>query len=228
MPTSASWVTLLSVMKRDQTALLIAPALGSLFFGVGALVALPLMLALGVPLFLLCRRHQWLRWWHAALGGFLCGALGSLLMAPTNPAYLDSFGIQNGLNFAGIGTFTGLLFWWLGIFRNDAYPYVSASVPYSMLLVVPIALAGFQIHRSLGEVIFAKGRIIAVLGEPPTRQVSVRLSDGTVVHTILRNDSRPTSVMMNQCWHLMNNWSVSDWGRGYSLMAPFGGGVNEC
>jgi hypothetical protein len=66
MPTFASWVTLLSMMRRDQTALVIAPALGSLFFGVGALVALPLMLVLGVPLFLLCRRHRWLQWWHAA------------------------------------------------------------------------------------------------------------------------------------------------------------------
>jgi hypothetical protein len=215
-------------MKRDKTALVVATALGSSFFGIGALIALPLMLVLGVPLFLLCQRHRLLQWWHAALCGLLCGALGSLLIAPANLAYLDSFGIQNGLIFTGIGIFTGLLFWWLGIFRNDAYPYVSASVPYSMLLVVPIALAGFQIHRSLGEVVFAKGRIIEVQGEPPTRQVSVRLSDGTIVHTTLRNDSRPTSVMLNQCWHLMNNWSVRDWGRGYSLSAPFGGGVNEC
>jgi hypothetical protein len=158
----------------------------------------------------------------------MCGALGSFLIAPTNLAYLDSFGIQNGLKFAAIGTLIGLMFWWLGVFRNDTFPFVSASVPYSMLLVVPIALVGFQIHRSVGGVSFATGRVIEVQGEPPERQVSVRLSDGRVIHTVLRNDTRPTSVMLNQCWHLMNNWSVSNWGRGYSLSAPFGGGVDEC
>jgi hypothetical protein len=70
-----------------------------------------------------------------------------------------------------------LLFWWLGLFRNSEFPSVPTSLPWSMLLVVPLALGGFWLYRSFDPTFF-QGRVIAVKGDAPTREVTVRLSNG--------------------------------------------------
>jgi hypothetical protein len=187
------------------------------------------MLGTSAALFILFRTRGWLQWWHTVLGGFFGGAVWSLLFSATSSSeYFDSFGLPNAIVWGGIGTVTALLFWWLGLYRNGSFPGVGRAIPYAMLLLVPIAAGGVSLHRATSVLTFAKGRITAVTGEAPTRRVTVRLSNGTVVQTDLRNDSRPSSVLMNQCWHLDNTWSLSEGHRVYHLMAPFGGGVDDC
>src|SRR5437763_12398804 len=46
--------------------------------GLGGLVVYPAAMVVGIPLFVLCRKHQWLRLWQVALGSTLVGALSTL------------------------------------------------------------------------------------------------------------------------------------------------------
>jgi hypothetical protein len=145
----------------------------------------------------------------------------------TAPGHTDAFAIADGLWFCGIGSLIALLFWWLAVFRNETFPSVPRSVPWGMLLLIPLVIGGMRLHRSFDPEFF-QGLIVAVEGEAPTRHVTVRLSDGQVVPMEFFNDDRPTSVMLNQCWHIMKHWSIAAWQRVYSLEAPFGAGGNEC
>src|SRR5258705_474398 len=72
------------------------------------------------------------------------------------------------------------------------------------------------------------GVTFSILFAAPSRKVTVRLSNGSVIETAFLRDTRPTAVLMNQCWHLMNYMSTYRFRRVYSLMAPFGGGVDDC
>lgn len=219
-------------MSRVILAFALAPLLASLLFGwPGMLLVLPVALlitgAVAAPLFFfLFRKRGWLKWWQVALAGFLCGLLFVAFF--DSPERLDIFGINDSLYFGGVGVFIALVFWWLGLFRNTAFPAVPSSPPYSMLVLIPLVALAMLLLRSLGPTFPAEGRIIAVKGAAPSRELTVRLSDGAVVETRLLRDSRPTETLMNQCWHLMNHWSTWRFKRVYSLQSPFGGGVNDC
>jgi hypothetical protein len=187
------------------------------------------MLGTSAALFIVFKSRGWLQWWQTVLGGLLGGAAWSLLFSLTSSfEYFDSFGLPNAIIWGGIGTATALFFWWVGLYRNSSFPDVDRGIPYAMLLLVPIAAGGVSLHRATNGVTFVKGRITAVAGEAPTRRVTVRLSNGAIVQTDLRNDTRPASLLMNQCWHLDNTWSLREGHRVYHLMSPFGGGVDDC
>ena len=218
--------------RRVAVAFVLAPLLVSLLFGwPGMLLVLPFALAItalvATPLFFFVRRRGWLKWWQVGLAGLLCGVIFTLLVDAASPGRLDAFGLEDALLFGGVGTLIAIVFWWLAVYRNSTFPGVPRSVPYGMLVLIPITVLGVLLHRSF-YITFADGRIVAVTGEAPSRQVTVRLSNGAVVETSLLRDSRPTGVLMNQCWHLMNHWSATRFKRVYSLEAPFGGGVNDC
>jgi hypothetical protein len=218
-----------ALVKRAWSALVLASLLGCAFFGLLGIIAFPFMLGTSAALFILFKARGWLQWWQTALGGFLGGVAWSLLFSATSSLeYFDSFSLPNAIIWSGVGTVTAVFFWWLGLYRNSLFPNVDRAVPYAMLLLVPIAAGGLSLHRATNVVTFATGRITAVAGEAPTRRVTVRLSNGTIIQTELRNDSRPSSVLINQCWHLDNTWSLSERHRVYRLMAPFGGGVDDC
>ncbi len=219
-------------MKRVIAALALAPVLVCLFFGwPGMLLALYfawLVTAIvATPLFFFFRKRNWLRWWQVALAGLLSGVTFSILFAAPSLERLDAFGIQDALTFGGTGTMIAIVFWWLGLYRNSAFPSIPSSIPYGMIVLVPIMVLGVLWHQSFHPT-FATGRIVAVKGEVPSREVTVRLSNGSVIETAFSRDTRPTAVLMNQCWHLMNYMSTYRFRRVYSLMAPFGGGVDDC
>jgi hypothetical protein len=217
------------LVKRAWSALVFASLLGCAFFGLLSIIALPFILGTSAALFIVFKARGWLQWWQTVLGGFLGGAVWSLLFSATSSfEYFDSFGLPNAIIWAGIGTVTALFFWWLGLYRNGSFPDVDRAIPYAMLLLVPIAAGGVSLHRATNVLTFAQGRITGVAGEAPTRRVTVRLSNGTIVQTSFRNDSRPSSLLINQCWHLDDTWSLSERHRVYHLMAPFGGGVDDC
>jgi hypothetical protein len=191
-----------------------------------AYFALPITAAVAVPLFfLLFRKRGWLKWWQVALAGLFLGLLFVALM--DSPARLDMFGIRDSLLFGGVGLFIAIVFWWLGLFRNAVVPSVPSSLPYSMLVLVPLVALGVLTHRSFSTT-FAQGRIIAVKGDAPSRELTIRLSNGAVVEASFLNDARPTGVLMNQCWHLIYHWSTWRFRHTYSPTSPFGGGVNDC
>jgi hypothetical protein len=219
-------------MVRVVVSFVLAPLLVSMIYGpMGLVVVLPIALLItalvATPLFFLFRGAGWLKWWQVGLAGLICGVMFSTLFDWPSPERLDDFGVQDALNFGGVGMLIAIVFWWLGLYRNRDFPAVPSKIPYGMLMLLPLAVLGLLLHRSFNPT-FAAGRIIAVKGDTPSREVTVRLSNGAMVEISFLRDSRPTAVLMNQCWHLMNHWSTTHFKHIYSLMAPFGGGVDDC
>lgn len=187
------------------------------------------MLGTSAALFISFKSRGWLQWWQTTIGGILAGAAWcALFSASSSLEYLDAFGIPNAIFGAGIGAITALLFWYLGLYRNASFPVVDRAIPYAMLLLVPLAFGSESIRRATNVVTFAQGRITEVVGEARSRRVIVRLSNGTTVQATFRNDPRPASLLINQCWHLDNTWSFVERQRVYHLVSPFGGSVDDC
>jgi hypothetical protein len=221
-------------MRRTLLALFLAPLAVSTIFGLFAIVVYPFMLTVtlcvALPLLFFLRRRRWLEWWHALLAGAFCGAcfvaVNTVLSYAPNIDYLID---QNNVYFVGLGAAIGLLFWWTGIFRNHAFPFVGRALP-AFLVVLPLAALVVLLHRGL-EPTFYQGRVAAVLLEPTTvqriGQVSVRLSTGRTVEADLSN-TWPRSMVVGHCFHLTERWSTLRFRRVYELNSPFGGGVDDC
>ena len=86
--------------------------------GVGAFVAYPAMVFLGMPLFFYFRKHGWLAWWQVSLGGFLVGALAMLVFALYTGTLSGAFGYT--ILFGGVGLISGFAFWAIAVLRNSA------------------------------------------------------------------------------------------------------------
>jgi hypothetical protein len=219
-------------MSRVRIALFAAPVLVGVCFGPLAVIALPVTLlftgVVALPLFCLFKRRGWLRWWHAVGVGIVCGALFEIVFAlGTAPDHTDFFGPADALTFCGVGAAIALLFWWLGLFRNEEFPSVPTTIPWGMVFLIPLVVGGVFLHNWFNPT-FHDGRVTAVTGEMPHWRVTVRLSNGSIVILRLDNDDRPTSAPTNQCWHLMEHWSTKERRRVYSLLSPFGDGFNDC
>lgn len=171
-------------MRRAAIALFLAPLLVSSIFGIFALIAFPVMVgisfAVALPLLCLLKRIERLKWWIALLAGGFCAtciiALGAL---PSFSFDIDQLVDSNNVFLVGLGAFTGLAFWWIGIFRNREFPFVDRHFPIGVLIVLPVAAAGAYVHRSL-EPTFYQGRVISILAAPsanprPDRLLSVWL-----------------------------------------------------
>jgi hypothetical protein len=147
-------------MRRALIALVLAPLLVSSVFGIFALLAFPWMLLMTIvvalPLLLLFQRIGRLNWWIAVMGGAIC-ALGYITLEALAPL---TYGVapnadrlinSNNIAFLGLGMLTGFVFWWIGIFKNTAFPFVSRRFPASALLVVPLALTCAGLNHWLRE-----------------------------------------------------------------------------
>lgn len=95
------------------------------------------------------------------MGGAIC-ALGYITLNTVTPL---SYGVapdvdrlinSNNIAFLGLGMLTGFVFWWIGIFRNVAFPFVSRRFPLSALVAVPLALVCTGLNYSLRET-YAQG-----------------------------------------------------------------------
>jgi hypothetical protein len=232
-------------MRRALLALVLAPLLVSSIFGftgsdavmglLAALIVLQVMLAVSfafaLPLLLLLRRIKRLDWWIAFLAGGFCGmcfvAVDTLLSVSPD---IDELVNSENVFFVVLGAFTGLVFWWIGIFRNRAFPFVGRRFPISVLVVLPLAAAGAYVQHSL-EPVFYQGRVIAILAPPSANpragQASVRLTGGGVVRADL-GDTWPASRVLGHCVHLERRWSTLRVRRVYEVDVPFGGGIDEC
>lgn len=222
-------------MRRVAIALLLAPLLVSSMFGLGAVIAFPVMVgvsfAVALPLLCFLKRIERLEWWIALLAGGFCAmcfrALGALLGFSFD---IDQLVDSNNVLFVGLGALTGLVFWWIGIFRNEAFPFVDRRFPIGVLTVLPLAAAGVYIHSSL-EPTFHQGSVIAILAAPSanprTGQASVRLTGGRVVPADL-SSTWPASMVLGRCVFLDNRWSTLRGHRVYEVLGPFDGGGGNC
>jgi hypothetical protein len=226
-------------MRRTYIALILTPLLVSGVFGIGALVAFPFMLlmtaAVALPLLLFFKRIKQLNWWIAVLGGATTSLTYILLttlvplsygVAPAPDRIIDS----NNITYLGLGMLTGFVFWWIGIFRNAAFPFVSRSLPWSAVTVIPLAFACIGVNQSLRQS-YTQGRVTSI-DTPPTKnyrtgQATIHLTTGPVVHADLGN-TWPSSMIQGRCVHVEYRWSTLRFRRVYEVLGPFGGGVDEC
>lgn len=121
-------------MKRVAAAFFLAPLIVSLAFGVFAVAAYPIMLAITIlvalPLFFILRKHKLLNWWHATLSGAFCG----LCFVALDIHDIDNLISKNYILYAGLGALTGFLFWWIGIYKNPYFEFIPKEFPFSILI----------------------------------------------------------------------------------------------
>jgi hypothetical protein len=106
-------------MRRAYIALILAPLLVSGIFGIGALIAFPLMLLMtcvvAFPLLLWLKRIERLNWWIAVTGGAVSALLYILLNTLTPLSYgvtpdVDRLVDSNNIAYLGLGMLTGFVF----------------------------------------------------------------------------------------------------------------------
>jgi hypothetical protein len=226
-------------MRRMYIALFLAPLLVSGIFGIFALVAFPLMLLMtcvvALPLLLWFKRIERLNWWIALIGGAVSALVYILLntLSPLTYGVTPDFDrLVNSNNIAdlGLGMLTGFVFWWIGIFRNAAFPFVSRRFSISALIVLPLAWGCAYLNHSLRGT-YAQGRVTSI-DVPPTRnyrtgQATIQLTAGPVIRADLSN-TWPSSMIQGRCVHVENRWSTLRLRRVYEVIGPFGGGVDNC
>jgi hypothetical protein len=224
-------------MKRVWIAFFLAPLLVSAPFGVFGLIALYFLLlvtlVLAVPLFFLCRRMKWLQWWHALLAGLLCAlcfVIFDAWMTPLkSPLKFDQLISANNVIYLGWGVLVSVVFWWIGIFRNPAFPFVPRRPPISFVLVLPLFLAGFAVREGLA-ITHHQGRVLSIFApatEPGLRKATVQLTGGPTMEADV-TDTWWEGADAGKCVHLMNYWSTLRMRRVYKLLSQFGGGVDKC
>jgi hypothetical protein len=206
-------------MRRALAALFLAPILGGLVYGYFAIIAIPVMVAtaalVALPLFFLLRRLHWLQWWVVSGAGALCSLAFALLYWFTSPPYhVEYTGARNVLFFVGNGTLVGLLFWWIGIFRNGAFTFVSRGMPISMVMMIPLAGVALWMHERL-EPHMVDGR---VSGPEQSGRIQLRLADGMVIQARLPADFEKQAVV-GQCVVLSERWSITQLEKLYFIHA---------
>ena len=177
-------------MNRALLALFAGPLLIASAYGFLALFAIPIMLSatalFGLPALFLLRKFQRLSWPHAVFVGLLASIPYVALYLLTSEAHHVQYtGLRNSLLLVGTGSAAGLAFWWLGVFRNPAFPFVPTGVPWSMLVLVPLSAGGVYYWQLL-EPKSVYGEVLAIVqsGSPDrawSGTVSMRLSSGAQV-----------------------------------------------
>jgi hypothetical protein len=213
-------------VKRIALAFVVAPilasALGGFMLPVFAAILVPATLVFAVPVFLLFRRFGWLRWWHAAIAGCAGGLLFTLIFsASVSAGHVDAFAPSEGLGFCAVGLTEAITFWWIGLFRNDEVARAPVTIPWGMLVLIPLILAGYRLNESFHPV-FAEGKILSVTGESAHARTTVRLSDERVVPAgfLPGMEGYVPSISVGDCWSLMYSWSTSARHWVYSLSSP--------
>lgn len=103
-----AFMVMMAVAAGEATAIGAVLGIGVLALLFGIPIAGVVILILALPAYLLMRRHWHVRWWNAALAGFLIGMAPSALLG--GGADLESLG------FGAAGLVGGLAFW--GVVRE--------------------------------------------------------------------------------------------------------------
>jgi hypothetical protein len=158
--------------------------------GVGIVLFLPMLmfayvftLVVAVPLFFICRKLRWLRWWHAAAAGaFVGGMLALLFVSGGNPYHFEINGYGQVLPFLAIGFFIGAVFWVIAIFQNEAFSNVPSRFPIQLLITGILLLAFTLLLPAAYRITYTQGEVTAVLpsvqGKP---MLQVKLKSGASV-----------------------------------------------
>jgi hypothetical protein len=113
-------------VRRVAVAMLLTPILpgfyAALFFAepwalpVGLVASYPSEILFGLPILFVMSRKKWLLWWNFVLAGMLAALPAVLLYAWLGEIpHLEGFSVANALCALGLGGFSGLAFWLLGV-----------------------------------------------------------------------------------------------------------------
>jgi hypothetical protein len=88
-----------------------------IYAGLTTLLTATATFVIGIPVYALCRRLQWLSIWPFVAGGLLAGFIITMLAAMTlqDSSDLDFFAAV----LCSIGAVHGALFWLVAIYRNE-------------------------------------------------------------------------------------------------------------
>lgn len=196
-------------------------------------IAYPLVLAFtvlfGLPAFVVFFKLKKLEWWYAVL----VGVSTSLIYCLLNTHDIDYLASKNNLLFMAMGIGLSIVFWWVGVFRNPKFDFVSISLPRAQLLLVPIFAIGIYSQSKL-DIEHYRGRVLAIdFNNPyPIKSdkctVDVRLSTGENIMSDFWGCDWPMSNVINKCFHLDNRWSTLRFKRVYSVSSLLGGDSDEC
>ncbi|HSC47374.1 MAG TPA: hypothetical protein VLG68_04755 [Gammaproteobacteria bacterium] len=107
------------------------------------------ILVFGIPIFALFSQLKWLRWWHIMLAGTIVSmAMGWFMDSPAivpNSYVIEMDGTSDLFSGAALGCAMALVFWFVGVFQNKEYPYVSRALPLSPL-VITLVLIGISLY----------------------------------------------------------------------------------
>jgi len=141
-------------MSRAYLSLFAVPIVMSMFFGILWFIALPVLMLVTVvvalPVFQALRETRTLNWWHALLAGVICSIAGGfidlgLIRAGPN----EMHGPVMYLEILAASSAAAIAFWWVGIFRNEEFPFVSKRLPVEMLILVPVSMLGVVYYDAL-------------------------------------------------------------------------------
>jgi hypothetical protein len=136
---------------------------------------------------------------------------------------------SNNVLYVGLGALIGTLFWWMGVFRNPSFPFVSRSFPLGFVLVIPLAIGGVLLNRWL-QPIFHEGRVISIVEEAKGAShrglATVRLSAERTVEAEFSDDWIDERIV-GKGFHVSESWSTARFRRAYFLDAQFGGEGND-
>jgi hypothetical protein len=143
---------------------------------------------------------------------------------------IDGLVSRNNVLDVGLGAAVGVLYWWLGVFRNPALPFVSRAFPRSIVVVIPFAALLLLAYARL-DMVHSQGRLVAIVkpaaAHSPLGLATVRLSNGEIVPTDV-SDPWVNGALVGKCVHVMNRWSTMRFQRVWVFDGQFGGGVDDC
>ena len=92
------------------------------------IVAYPVALVVGVPLYVLVRRFWRVTLWSCLVGGTISGFIGTgLVIAVEGGDFVNAFAVGLFAVPAGIGAILGLVFWLLAYWRRPSIPAVGGT-----------------------------------------------------------------------------------------------------
>ncbi len=184
----------------------------SLFLGPFGLMYVAVMALLVVLVFHALRLLERLGWWHVVIAGALVTTpaalpfieivflwLGAGSFLDNTPAELSASAV--------FGVLVSSLFWWMAIFRNDTFQFVSRKPPVLMLLTIPVvgALVHYSIatHAKPGPFACVKAQHMRELPKKGhwRSDLDVRLEDGQRVALIV-DESFTKTDFVGRCYQL--------------------------
>ena len=208
-------------MQRAIWALMGSCVLVSACFGSSGIllliVTIPLTLFAVYPLFWLFAWRRWLLWWQIVSMGLLIAAAYIAYEIVRMPApTLDIFLPEHILLYLAIVIGFTVSFWWLGVYRNPAFPSVPAAIPWRMAVLIPVLAAGLGLHQ-LFRLDSLTGRLIAVGGTVSAPEFKIRLTSGKVIDAIREEGVTRPPPSAGQCMGLLGVWSMKRFHRVYEV-----------